>query len=160
MPVLSVLGIIAVAAGLKLGETTIAQIDPLYFEGAAPKVRDVSSDAPPPSAPAYASASGWAGGVAAPARDCIDCPATLVETGGPRIPNEPLYAYSDPTIEPRWTRAGAPAEDADIAPEPAPIAASERVRRYADYPVSAEQAEQRTAPPRRSAAQTLEPDGL
>lgn len=143
LPVMTVLTVIAVAVGLQLGATTIAQIDPLYFEGKAPAAQDVTKGPQPVRQNAYAQASGWAEGYQARARDCGDCPLAVGQPAASNIPDEPLYSYSDPTIEPRWQTADAP-----LVAEPLPPARSaeaNRVSRYLDYPVSADQAEARAA---------------
>jgi hypothetical protein len=128
LPVMTVLTIVAGAVGLQLGESAIGQIDPLYFEGREP-LRDVSKDPRPPSSSAFAQASGWAEGYQARAEDCGDgCTPVMPATAA--APAAPLYAYSDPTIEPRWqyaddaasgdeVRAEARAAFEEQAPEPA-----------------------------------------
>ncbi|HZH07226.1 MAG TPA: hypothetical protein VEY69_11170, partial [Lautropia sp.] len=71
---MTVLAVISGAVGLQLGETTIAQIDPLYFQGPAPQPIDVTKTARPAPGPSYGQASGWPEGYAARAADCPDCP--------------------------------------------------------------------------------------
>ena len=160
LPVMSVLTVVAIAAGLQLGDTTVGQIDPLYFQGAAPTAHDVTKYPRPARHNAYAQASGWAEGYQARAADCGNCPALLVRHTSAPIPSEPLYAYSDPTIEPRWQQAAAemPAEES----KPERSAEAARVQRYLDYPVSADQAEIRAALKGAEATAELpaEPDGL
>ncbi len=73
LPVMGVLTIVAGAVGLQLGESAIAQIDPIHFQGPAPTPRDVSRDPLPPLGPSYASAYGWAQSEAALAAECGDC---------------------------------------------------------------------------------------
>ena len=142
-PTLTVLAVIAVAGGFQLGEAAIAQIDPLYFEGAAMPARDVTQRPRNDRANAYAAASGWEEGYAARAVDCGgDCPPARIERS--IVPADALLeGYSDPTIEPSWARASSPAPEDLLLPE-APAAVS-RVARYMHYPVSADQAEIRTA---------------
>lgn len=143
LPVLAVLTLIAVAGGFKLGETAIAQIDPLYFEGAAPPARDVTQRPRNGQPNAYAAASGWEEGYAARSVDCgADCPPSLIDRS--IMPADtPAVRYSDQTIEPRWEEASSPTPDDLLLPEQP--AAESRVGRYMHYPVSAEQAEIRAA---------------
>lgn len=142
-PTLAVLTVIAVAGGFQLGEAAIAQIDPLYFEGAAPPARDVTQRVRNDPTNAYAAASGWEEGYAARTVDCgADCPQARIESS--IMPADaPLVRYSDPTIEPNWERASSPEPEDLLLPEAA--AAESRVARYMHYPVSADQAEIRTA---------------
>lgn len=142
-PTLTVLTVIAVAGGFQLGEAAIAQIDPLYFEGAAAPARDVTQRPRNTQANAYAAASGWEEGYAARTVDCgADCPRALTDRS--IMPADaPLVRYSDPTIEPSWEQASSPAPEDLLLPEQP--AAESRVARYMHYPVSADQAEIRTA---------------
>lgn len=142
LPVVTVLAVIAGAAGLQLGETAIAQIDPLYFQGAAASPRDVTREARAPRPNAFAQASGWEEGYDARTADCgADCPALLVRQTRDSALSIPLYDYSDPTIEPRWEQANAePAEEEPPTPRP-----PSQVERYLHYRVSADQAELRAA---------------
>lgn len=172
LPVMTVLTVIAVAAGFQLGETAVSQIDPLYYQGAAPAPRDVAGDPRPPGSPAFAQAAGFSGEPqAGPGADCDDCPASLVENTRGSIPDQPLYAYSDPTIAPRWKDGEADAAEDEV--RPARSADMERVGRYTDYPVTADQAARlstrpATGPAARPAGRdvappsdkVLEPDGL
>ncbi len=141
LPVMTVLTVIAGAVGLQMGESAIAQIDPLYFQGSVAPARDVSKGQPPQRAPGFAQASGWEEGYAARARDCPGCPAGPM-TISPAVyegPQAPLYAYSDPTIEPRWDRAAAPAPQDDLRIDRALHVS--QVQRYLHYPVTADQDE-------------------
>lgn len=148
IPILSVLTVIAVAGGFQLGETAIAQIDPLYFEGAAVPARDVTRSAPAQRRNDYAAASGWEEGYADREADCgANCAPMSSDQAMARL-DAPLEPYSDPTIEPRWERAAAPArDDVLVAPRDEPVGAerTSRVDRYLHYPVSSDQAEIRAA---------------
>jgi hypothetical protein len=142
LPVMTVLTVIAGAVGLQLGETTIAQIDPLYFQGPAPKPIDVSHAPRAAQSPGYVQASGWAEGYAARAEECVDCPAPGA-TAPASYAREPLPDVSAALAEPRFDR---PAED--LAAEELAVersAEAQRVRRYVDYPVTADQARIRAA---------------
>jgi hypothetical protein len=134
LPVMTVLTIVAGAVGLQLGESAIGQIDPLYFQSREP-LRDVTKDPRPPSSSAFAQASGWAEGYAARAADCGGCTPVMPATAA--APAAPLYAYSDPTIEPRWQHADDGASGDDLRIERSMESA--RVQRYLHYPVSADQ---------------------
>ncbi len=143
LPVLTVLTLIAVAGGFQLGETAIAQIDPLYFEGAAPPPRDVTQRQRSSQPNAYAAASGWEEGYAARSVDCgADCPPSLMDRSIMPADTPPVR-YSDQTIEPSWEKASSPEPEDLLLPEQP--AAQSRVGRYLHYPVSAEQAEIRAA---------------
>ena len=143
---MTVLTVVAGAVGLQLGESAIAQIDPLYFQGAALPARDVTQDPRRPRPPAYAEASGWAEGYQARAADCGDCPFLLARQSYAPQPGVALFDYSDPTIAPRWEEAEAEL----LIEEPMePIVETRieagRVQRYLHYPVDAEQTEIRAA---------------
>lgn len=143
LPVLTVLTVIAVAGGFQLGETAVAQIDPLYFEGAAAPARDVTQRPGGSRSNAYAAASNWEQGYADRTVDCgADCPPALTDRSVTRA-DVALTPYADPTIAPRWEEASSPEPDDLLATE-RPEEPS-RVARYMNYPVNAEQAEIRAA---------------
>ena len=143
LPVLVIMTLVAVAGGYQLGEAAVAQIDPLYFEGAAAPARDVTQGARPGQANAYAAASGWEEGYAARSVECgADCPPALTDGRVTRA-DVALTPYADPTIAPRWEEASRPAAEDLLVPESTPE--ESRVTRYMHYPVSADQAEIRTA---------------
>jgi hypothetical protein len=138
LPVMGVLTVISGAVGLQLGESAISQIDPLYFEGAAPSPRDVSKDPRPQRAPGFAEASGWAEGYEARAADCgPGCASTTA--GGYAVPAAPLFEYSDATIQPRWEQAVAPMSADDLRIDRTLRSAD--VERYLHFQVSSDQAE-------------------
>jgi len=136
---MTVLTVISGAVGLALGESAIAQIDPLYFQGSAPAARDISQDPRPQRRPGFADAYGWEQGYDARGRDCADCaPGTMVvDTARGDGYAAPLVAYSDPTIRPRWEE---PAGEGDDVRIDRAIRSSD-VERYLHYPVSADQEE-------------------
>jgi hypothetical protein len=157
LPVMTVLTIIAGAVGLQLGESAIGQIDPTYFQGALEPPRDVTKDPRPSRAPGFAQASGWAQGYQALAADCGGCSPVSGQSGP--APAAPLYTYSDATIEPRWQQAAA-AVTAD-EPRLERSVESAQLQRYLHYPVSADQAEIRTAlEGRGTPGEAQEPAGL
>jgi hypothetical protein len=159
LPVMGVLTVIAGAVGLQLGESAIAQIDPVHFQGAPPELRDVTANPRPRPVNAYAGAYGWEAGQQVRAADCGDCPALNARDA---------YAVAgplpDPSIARDWEEQ--PAYDA-AAPDPeAQRYATEwrRVSRYVHYPVTPEQAEIAESlavdSPRRLAPLADEPSGL
>lgn len=138
LPVMTVLTIVAGAVGLQLGESAIAQIDPLYFQGDRVPLRDVSQDPRPQRTSDFAEASGWAEGYQALAADCPGC-GPVASATATAAPAAPLYAYSDATIEPRWEQASDLASGDDLRLERS--LESAQVQRYLHYPVSADQAD-------------------
>jgi len=139
LPILTVLTVFAGSVGLQLGETTIAQIDPLYFQGPAPQPIDVSQAPRPASAPGYAQASGWAEGYAARAQDCPGCAPPGV-TGQASFTRESLPDVSAVLAEPRFPSSRLEPEGEQEALPIERSAEAERVRRYADYPIEADEA--------------------
>lgn len=132
LPVMGVLTIIAGAVGLQLGESAIAQIDPIHFQGPRPALRDVSRDARPQPGPTYASAAGWAEGPQVGDLDCGDCPALNARTayagyGADAVPDEP------------W-RAPLTFDRADYE-EQADTREWSEISRYVHYPVTQDQAD-------------------
>jgi len=78
LPVLGGSLLAAVALGIHLGESSIGQINPIYFQGPAVHPRDRGaaldeSNLPPPVRPAYRDLYGWDEGDAARAAECHDC---------------------------------------------------------------------------------------
>lgn len=136
LPVMTVLTVVAGAAGLQVGESAIAQIDPLYFQGPAPTPIDRSLADRPESAPTYADATGHGEGFAARAEDCPDCGAA--PAGGVPPTRRWEVAADVPTYPAARRELAAVEESAEVAPDPvSPQSAS--VRRYTSYPVSADQ---------------------
>ena len=75
LPVLGGSLLAAVALGIHLGESSIGQINPIYFQGPAVHPRDRGaaldeSNLPPPVRPAYRDLYGWDEGDAARAAEC------------------------------------------------------------------------------------------
>jgi hypothetical protein len=137
LPVMGVLTIVAGAIGLQLGESAIAQIDPIHFEGPAPTPRDVSRDPLPPLGPSYASAYGWAQSEAALAAECGDCAVPVARTAVAAT-WEPVYGpapgarhlpVSIPSYEPR---------EAKVERE---VAEWHEVTRYTSYQVAHDEPE-------------------
>lgn len=149
LPVMGVLTVIAGAVGLQLGESAIAQIDPVHFQGDAPVVRDVTQDARAQAAPAFTSAYGWADANQALARDCGDCPALRARDAyaATAVSTDPVIAdlYDRPPTYRPPTYRGAD----DAAPDE-PVAERRDVNRYLYFPVNQDQAE---------AAESLRSDG-
>jgi len=142
LPVLTLLTVIAIGGGYQLGEASVAQIDPLYFEGAAAPARDVTQRPRPSQPNAYAAASDWEKGYADRAADCgANCPPPLVDRSIMPTDAAPVR-YPAPTIEPSWEKASSPAPEDVLVPE---RPADSRVGQYMHYPVSADQAQIRAA---------------
>ena len=141
LPVMAVLTVVAGAVGLAVGDGAIGQIDPIHFQGAAPKPRDVTQIPRPAQAPGYAQASGWAEGYAAREADCgSDCPAYLVRQSREIAPAS--QPYREARLEPGWQAASAPAPMVVEAQPPLQQAdaAPSRLNRYLHYPVTQDQA--------------------
>ncbi len=135
LPALGALAVAAAAFGLHLGESAVADINPIHFQGAAVHPRDRGAALPDlPQAPIqseYALAYGWDQGANARTADCPGC--------GPAV--APEYASR--------TQMGYQSDvDVALAP-PSPARAVERqeeaqspftteyasVDRYAYYPI-------------------------
>ncbi len=137
LPVMGVLTIVAGAIGLQLGESAIAQIDPIHFQGPAPVPRDVSRDPLPPVGPSYASAYGWAQSEAALAAECGDCgtPAALTAVAATW---EPVYEAAP---EPRAAPVSIPSYEPREERLEREVAEWREVTRYTSYPVAYEEPE-------------------
>ena len=137
LPVMGVLTIVAGAIGLQLGESAIAQIDPVHFQGPAPVPRDVSRDALPPRPPAYAEGYGWAEGGEALASDCGDCAAWNARRAAVAA-WEPVYP--EPLRE-RYVPASVPSYVPDEVQREREVEEWREVTRYTSYPVTQEHPE-------------------
>ena len=147
LPALGISLLAAVAAGIHLGESAVAAIDPVHFQGPAlhPRDRGAALDerallaerpAPPPS-------YGWEQGHAARAADCGDC--DLQERRGAR-------AYS--AVVPYFGDTGEPPEREAYRAEAAQVrvfrgstdsaepidSPKRRIERYAHFPLGYEEA--------------------
>ena len=134
IPVMGVMTVIAGAVGLQLGESAIAQIDPVHFSGPRPIVRDVSRAAPAVAPASYASAYGWAEGHAARDLDCRDCGATM---------QRPVYALPQATaavVQQEPWRAPVNYDRMDYEEQP-DTSEWREVSRYVHYPVTQEHAD-------------------
>lgn len=114
------------AIGAHIGQSAIAGINPLYFQGAAIHPRDrgaaVDEVMMPAQAARFADAYGWAQGEAARIADCGDCAAPV------------HYAVAETVAEPLPARLDAP-------PEPGPdfvLEVAPDIERYAHYPIEEE----------------------
>ena len=159
LPVLSVFAAAAAVFGIHLGESAIAEIDPVHFRGPAvhPAQRGAAIDpndiADEPQQPRFASLYGWEEGNAARAADCVDCDALaardayyeedLYYEAEPYAPSETLEmaaAYLDEAEE-KWLRRGMGEwEEEHWSEEEA--SDHETIERYAYYPVTAEDADE------------------
>jgi len=85
LPVLGVAAVMAVIAGLHLGNSAVSEINPIYFQGPAvhPRDRGAAIDEAElrarlvQSRPSYDQLYGWDDGAAARGFDCPDCGAAL-----------------------------------------------------------------------------------
>jgi hypothetical protein len=124
----SMIGIaLAVGLGVQIGESAIADINPIHFQGAAPPVRAIDPAAlPPPATSTYAQAYGWEQGNAALQADAgsyqdfdyVPQPATLQRAA-----------------EPAWQETAAPV---NMTPwPPGQVSSHREIERYIDYPIQA-----------------------
>ena len=145
LPAFGALLLAAAAFGVHLGESAIAQINPLYFQGAAVHPRDrgaaVSEADIMPAGTRFADFYGWEEGQQARTADCVDCSA---------LGARDAYAAGEvrfAVIETDWQIEAQPASYAEPPAEAAPAGEqgfavqSAEVERYADYPIEAESAE-------------------
>lgn len=137
LPVMGVLTVVAGAVGLQLGESAIAQIDPVHFQGPAPTPRDVSRDPLPPVGPSYASAYGWAQSEAALAAECGDCAALNARTAVAAT-WEPVYAAAP---EVRYVPVSVPSYEPREVKVEREVAEWRDVTRYTSYPVAHDEPE-------------------
>jgi hypothetical protein len=145
-PVLAGLSIVGAAAGLQLGRSTIAEVNPAYFqahEGSAffadlaPNKPRERADWSQVTASEYQQQAAAAAPPAA-AGGCVGCATWPVD---PRPVRDPAI---DRTLRQAWRETHAPAPRPDVryvetivyetAPAPDPM--RERVRRYSTYPVT------------------------
>ncbi|HYN46418.1 MAG TPA: hypothetical protein VES64_06975 [Allosphingosinicella sp.] len=131
--------LVAAAGGVQLGQSAVAEINPIHFQGAPTPPRGIDPLSADPPADSFADAYDWEAGHAALAAACGgDCNARL-----PR--HAAVYAYEAPAAvrpaaAPYW-------RDAQPAAEPAPWAPGETatpqlsVERFMDYPVEQAPAE-------------------
>jgi hypothetical protein len=133
----------AAAIGVEMGESAIADINPIYFQGEAVHPRDrgaaVADVMPAAQATSFADHYGWAEGQAARLADCIDCAALRARDQFAALPVRDQYAaipvrYAvvETAPEPEPVRIHRP------EPEPAFIVETADVDRYAYYPIEEE----------------------
>ncbi len=139
-------GLLAAGAlGVQLGESAIAEIDPIHFQGAAVHPRDrgaaIDPNAVAGAEPGFAQAYGWEEGHAARQADCDGCDVLT--------PYE-AFAYVQPTArtaEAHWQEP----EPVAVAVQPWPpgeVAApgEHNIERYTDYPIEEKPVEAPEAP--------------
>lgn len=131
LPVMGVLTVVSGAVGLQLGESAIAQIDPIHFQGPAPTPRDVSQDPLPPVGPTYASAYGWAQSEAALAAECGDCGTPAARTAVSAT-WEPVYGAAP---QPRYVPVSVPRYEPREVKAEREVAEWRDVTRYTSYRV-------------------------
>jgi len=148
----SMIGIaLAVGLGVQLGESAVGAIDPIHFQGAAPRPEGIDPNVQPPAQPAYAQAYGWEQGNA----------ARLADSGGLQdFDYIPQPASVQRVAEPVWHDSAPPS----MTPwPPGQVSSHPDVERYIDYPIEekpvAEQAEPEEAGPEQPDASALSPTG-
>lgn len=135
-PMLGAVLIGSAAIGAHMGESAIADINPLYFQGAAvhPRERGAAVDAAmmPAQDARFADHYGWAQGQAARLADCGDCAAWSARD---RFAAAPVHhAAAETRSEPLPARM-----DAEAGPGPDFVAeAAPDVERFAYYPIEEE----------------------
>ena len=120
---------LAVGFGVQMGESTIASINPIHFQGAAPPVIAVDPNASPAPQNIYAQAYGWEQGLAARQADggAFATPAAYQDFD--YVPQVAVRRGSEPS----WQEASAPV---NLTPwPPGQISSHPEVERYTDYPV-------------------------
>jgi hypothetical protein len=131
---------LAVGLGVQMGESTVGEINPIHFQGAAPPVRPFDPAVqPPPVASTYAQAYGWQEGDAARQADSgnqdfdyMPPPATVQRTSEQVMPPPPSMAP--------WP--------------PGQVSSHPQIERYTDYPIETKPA----APPEPEPVQPDQPD--
>jgi hypothetical protein len=139
LPALGLVAMAGAAFGVYLGEDSVAQINPVHFQGPAIHPRDrgavVSEWEPQAPRTAFAGLYGWEDGRSARTVDCDGCDLGARDR------------YWDGGASPAPPRQQAEVRIVYAYAEPMPVieqSAAERgfdVARYAHYPVSAEEAE-------------------
>ena len=158
LPILGGSLLFAVAMGIHLGESSIGQINPIYFQEPPLHPRDrgaaIDETRLHQAQPAYADLYGWEQGHAALAADCGNCEALHARDAYAYSAVVPYFG-SRPRLRPAVAQAPEPepvfAEvPEEVTPRQAPI------ERYAHYAVSADEAEEAADEP----APEAEPLGL
>lgn len=135
-PLLGAVLIGAAGIGAHMGETAIANIKPLYFQGEAVHPRDrgaaIDPSLLPAQGPRYSDHYGWAQGAAARLADCGDCAALAARDQYAVLPvRQVTFAYSEPLPQRMEVRA-------EAQPEPEPhfvVETAPEIERYAYYPI-------------------------
>ena len=128
---------LAVGFGVQMGESAIAEINPIHFQGAAARPQGIDPAAlPPPPQSAFAQAYGWEQGNA----------ARQADSGFEDFDYVPQQAIVRPAAEPVWQDAPAPATPATLTPwPPGRVSSHPEVERYIDYPIEDKVADQPAA---------------
>lgn len=142
--------LLAVAGGIQLGESAIAMINPIHFQGPAIHPRDrgaaIDETRLRPTEAAFASLYGWDEGNTARAGDCHGCEAVVARD---LYADAYTYAYAEPVVVHRavaqdWQESVPTAdgkEDQGTGGEGSydyDVERKERIERYAYYPIEAE----------------------
>ncbi len=136
LPTLSILVLVGAGAGVHLGRSAIAEIDPLYFS--EPPSRFHADLVPYRSSVAHSSVLPLPEAVLELQPACYGCAA-------PAADPEPVYEAPQAAYENRYDAAAEPVEIADLEAEPSQAelqrqADLARVERYASYRVSEDEA--------------------
>ena len=143
LPVLGGSLLAAVALGIHLGESSIGQINPLYFQGPAVHPRDRGaaldeSNLPAPARPAYRDLYGWDEGDAARAAECDDCGRRHARSAHAYSAEVPYFgSREDLRSAVREARADL-GEDFAATPDQFGVSTAP-VLRYAYYPITEEE---------------------
>lgn len=142
----SMVGIaLAVGIGVQMGESAVGSINPIHFQGAAPRPEGIDPNVPPPAQSPYAQAYGWDQGNA----------ARVADSGFQQFDYVPQPVSLQRVAEPVWHEERAPLS---LAPwPPGQVSSHPEVERYIDYPIEEKPVAQRPAP--EQPAQADQPDG-
>ena len=133
-PVMAGLAILGTALGVQLGQSAIAEIDPVHFSDPEPRFHaDLVPHARGDWAQVQVAEYHQAAGTAGYGDGCIRCPEYPVEY----VP-EPHPAFDG--FEDGWSASAAVAEPVEVVFAEASNPDWERVERYASFPVNARQA--------------------
>jgi hypothetical protein len=134
----------AVVFGIHLGESSIGQINPIYFQGPAihPRDRGVAideSNRPAPARPAYGDLYGWDEGEAARAVACHDCGRSRARDAYAYSAEVPYFGSREEFRESVRQARDELGEGFVESTDPV-VAPSEPVLRYAYYPITEDEA--------------------
>lgn len=154
LPALGAALLMAGVVGVQLGESAVAEINPIYFQGAAVHPRDRGAALDPqavePAEAGYAQAYGWDAGNAARIADCDGCDVLT--------PYE-AFAYVEPVRRIAAEHWQEPEPAVALQPWPPGEVAARRERdieRYTGYPIEEKRVEAPSAPDAPEAVEAAE----